>query len=152
MKNQARMGSFSVSIALFMLFSTIFTACSAEVTEHIRKHTYPPNFNYITHKQIHSTMSRLAQQVADLDRILNETEEPGEIQRREVIQILSKMELTTVSLGNGTWPSNHQAVPGHITEFRSELTAAKRALSAQPPSFYLASTISESCAHCHETR
>ncbi len=152
MKSQSRLRSSSLVIAFLILFSTIFVACSASSLKHIREHTYPPNFNYITSEQLHTTMSRLAQKVTKLDLIMNEIEEPGKIQTQEAVGILLEMEAMTASLGTEGWPSNHQEVSGHISEFRQELVAARRALLAQPPGFYLARTISEACAHCHETR
>jgi len=147
LKSQSRLRNSSLVITFLILFSTIFFACSASSLKHIREHTYPPNFNYIT-----AQMSRLAQKVAQLDQIMNEIEEPGKIQTQEAVGILLEMEEMTVSLGTEGWPSNHQEVSGHIREFRQELVAARRALLAQPPGFYLARTISEACAHCHETR
>ena len=152
MKNQTRIGNISGSMIPLLLLSTILVACSPGFSDHIRKHTYPPKFNYITSKQIKSTMWRLAQHVSNLDRIMSKTDKPGETQRLEAIQILSEMEMLSMSLEGKGWSSNHPVVSKHISGFRRELVAARRALSAQPPGFYLARTISEACAHCHETR
>ncbi len=152
MKGQSRLRNPYLVLTFLVLLSTILVACSASSLKHIREHTYPPNFNYITSQQLHTSMSRLAQKVTRLDLIMSEIEEPGKIQTQEAVGILLEMEEITVNLGTEGWPSNHQEVSGHISEFRQELVAARRALLAQPPGFYLARTISEACGHCHETR
>jgi len=152
LKGQSRLRNSCLVLTFVVLLSTILVACSASSLKHVREHTYPPNFNYITSQQLHTTMSRLAQKVVSLDLIMSEIEEPGKIQTREAVEIILEMERMTASLGTEGWPSNHQEVSGHISEFRQELVAARRALLAQPPGFYLARTISEACGHCHETR
>jgi hypothetical protein len=48
--------------------------CSSAALERLRRHTYPPTFNYITEDQLKSTMWELASHTNQLDRLLHRSE------------------------------------------------------------------------------
>jgi len=97
-------------------------------------------------------MWRLAQQVARLDHVISEASEPGEMQRQEAMRILSEMEKVAGHIGGEGWETNHPEVSRNIDKFIHELVAARHALEVEPPSFYLAGTISVACVRCRETK
>jgi hypothetical protein len=66
-----------------------------------------------------------------------------------VISILSRMETFSKSLGPQNWSSNHPKVARNIGLFRADIARARRAVQVDPPSYYLAGSISGACMHCH---
>jgi hypothetical protein len=61
--------------ALLALTAAIaWAACSSAALESLRRHTYPPNFNYITEDQLKSTMWELASHTRQLDRLVRRSE------------------------------------------------------------------------------
>lgn len=125
-------------------------ACSAEMAARIRQHTYPPDFQYITKADLQSTMWQLASLVSQLDAVLRAEAAVSDAKRAEAEHILSEMHEASLALGPGGWPSNHPSVSRNVERFRRDLKAARRALELEPPSFYLAGSISGACLHCHE--
>jgi hypothetical protein len=114
-----------------------------------RKHVYAPTFNYITDEQLESSMWQLAAGVHDLDRILAADAPLSKGQRLDVIRVLERMLAATQGLGPEGWPSNHPRITQHLGRFQTQLTAARRAVEVEPPSYYLAGTISGACLACH---
>lgn len=138
---------------LLLFFAMLFfPSCSPKIAEEIRRHTYPPKFDYITSEELKSTMWRFAAQVKQLDDVMQKPEFPAEDRRREAIRILSEMERVSMDLGTGGWPGNHPEISRNIIVFRRDLAAARRALETDPPLYYLAGTISGACSHCHSAR
>ncbi len=138
--------------AFMIILGGMILGCNANITKEIRRHTYPPEFNYTTEKELKSTMWRLAAQVKKLDEVMVTLNTAPEQRRRGVIQVLKDMETISKTLGPEGWPGNHPKVSRNITKFRSDLVAARRALETDPPVYYLAGTISGACSHCHGTK
>lgn len=152
MKVKPHRSTLSPGMLLLFFVILVFSACSPKIAEEIRRHTYPPKFDYITSEELKSTMWRFAAQVKQLDDVMQKPELPAEDRRREVIRILSEMEKVSMDLGTGGWPGNHPGVSRNIVVFRGELASARRALETDPPLYYLAGTISGACSHCHSAR
>lgn len=122
--------------------------CGANVGEQVRRGTYPPNFNYIAGAELESTMGQLAAYASQLDRLLGDasTDPP----REEVARLLVEMERVSEALGPGGWPSNHPRVSHNIENFRRDIVAARRAIEEDPPNFFRARTVTDSCTDCHQ--
>jgi len=142
----------SLSIILLAVFSLLVTACNPKIAKEIRRHTYPPEFNYIPEKEFKSIMWRFAEKVKQLNEVMREANLSGDGPKREVVRILSEMEKISMDLGPEAWPGNHPKVARHITMFRSDLLAARRALDMDPPNYYLAGSIAGACSHCHRAK
>jgi hypothetical protein len=124
-------------------------ACSPAARERLREHTYPPSFNYITQEQLHAAMWQLADHSAQLDRLMREPGAGDEPLQARVILELGEMERAAAELGPGGWPSNHPLVSRNIDRFRQDLADARHAAALEPPSFFLAGSVSGACMHCH---
>ena len=85
-----------------------FAACTGDPAAELRRHTYPPEFNYIPPAKLKSTMWQLAQQVSELDRLVNEVPD-GEAPPKELIEaVLDAMAQSAHGLGSG-WPSKESS-------------------------------------------
>lgn len=142
----------NIFVAVFAVFTLFISACNPKIAQEIRRHTYPPEFNYITEKELKSTMWRFAAKVKQLEEVMREAKLSGEGAKREVTLILSEMEKISMDLGPQDWPGNHPKVSRHITMFRNDLVAARRALDLNPPNYYLAGSIAGACSHCHRAK
>lgn len=140
----SRMAATCISIMLALL-----PACSSDLLNRTRRYTYPPNFNYITDEQLQGTMWQLAAEMSSLDRALGGGQVPDASGRLQVISILSRMETFSKGLGPQNWSSNHPKVARNIGLFRADIARARRAVQVDPPSYYLAGSISGACMHCH---
>lgn len=125
----------------------LLVACNSDVAARVRKHTYPPTFQYFTKAELQNTMWQLAGLVSQLDHVMRATDSNPDTQEAE--RILVEMYEVSRALGPGGWPSNHPVVSRNVERFRLDLRAARRALQFEPPSFYLAGSISGACLHCH---
>ncbi len=141
-----------LSVLLFVFSILLLSACNPHMRAEIRKHTYPPEFTFITDKQLKSAMWQLAEHVKKLDEVILTTNGATAQERREIIQILSKMEEISMTLGREGWPGSHSTVSRNIMKFRTDLVSARRAIEIDPPSYYLAGTVYGACAHCHDTK
>jgi hypothetical protein len=94
-------------------------------------------------------MWKLADRVSKLDELVREGEPRSGVVREEAIALLADMEQISSALGLGDWPSNHPQVSRNVGAFREELAAARRALEMEPPSYFLAGSVSGACTHCH---
>jgi hypothetical protein len=123
-------------------------ACAGLARE-VREYTYPRDFEYLTEGEIHSAMGQLAVHVRALDALLAEGETRGGAQRDEVVELLRAMEQDTRVLGSGDVRSNHPMLDEGIDAFRERVASARREAQADPPSYYLAGTVSGACRYCH---
>ena len=135
-------------LALLLAFAGVAGGCRG-LLQTTREHTYAPSFNYVTDEQLQSAMWQLASGVASLERILAPERVITSEARLDAIRVLERMDAAAATLGPAGWPSNHPRITQEIGGFREELAAAKRAIVAEPPSYYLAGSISGACLACH---
>jgi hypothetical protein len=131
-----------------VLFAGLLSACT-DVPALVRAHTYPPNFKYFDHAQLHSAMWQLADDVSALDRVMRQ---PGAIdaaRRAEVERLLAAMLATTRTLQTQGRPTNHPLISDHLEEFERNLSQARTGVEAEPPNYYLVGTIAGTCLTCH---
>jgi hypothetical protein len=135
--------------ALAVALGTASIACHGDALEHLRRHTYPPTFNYIPRAKLDSTMWTLADHVAQLDRVMRDTTLGAEVRQQQVVAQLTAMDETAEALGPGDWPSNHPKVSRNIERFREDVEAARHAAQLRPPNYFLAGSIAGACMNCH---
>jgi hypothetical protein len=122
-------------------------AC-ADFPADVRRHTYPPNFRYITQDQIQSTMWQLASLVESLEETLSRPHHDDE-GRAKITSILAQMEAAVRTLKGEGVPSNHPLVNANLDTFRLDVIEARRAIQREPPSYLRASAIPSACRYCH---
>jgi hypothetical protein len=123
-------------------------ACSG-FPEQIRRVTYTPEFGYISEDQIESTMWQLARQVREVDTILRRSRPVTESERAQVVALLTAMHRTTTALSTQREYTNHPLIDQHLDKFQRDLDLARRAVEAEPPSYFLAGSITGACLYCH---
>ena len=134
--------------ATWLVGALLLTACGGTL-EATRRHTYAPDFNYISDSQLQSAMWQLAAGTSRLDELLADGAPVTLEQRQAVIRILEGMEAAADSLGPEGLPSNHPRITHHLGRFNELLAKARRNVQIEPPSYYLAGAISGACHACH---
>jgi hypothetical protein len=119
----------------------------AEAAREARKHTYPPEFQYIEKQQIRSTMTEMAAAVRELNGVLRS--HAGEIDRARVIELLELIKSSSSHVEVSGVKSNHPELAAHLGEFRQDVSSAIANVTANPPNYFLAGSIVGSCFYCH---
>lgn len=139
--------------ARWFLFSTIVLAASALMAciapSRIRSYTYPPDFNYIPHEKLHSTMWQLAVNVRELDRAMRAPGPIDEVHRREILKLLISMESATTRLGTEGRESNHPIIDDHLPVLRRDIALARKGVESEPPNYVLVGLLPGACMYCH---
>lgn len=135
-----------------MLVLSMVAACwtCADFPARVRKHTYPPDFTYITTQHLRSTMWKLAEQIERLNHILRLEGPVTEAERAEVVQLLADMERVTDDLRGQGWSSNHPEVDFNLDRFQRDVATARRSVESEPPNYFLAGSVSGACLYCHD--
>ena len=145
MRNRGRRGPIAAALGSCLLLA----ACGGGTWALFRGTTYPPPFNYVPAERLHSTMWRLAAATHELDQVVREGTERGEVPRERVLALLGDMEDAAAALGPGGWPSNHPRISDNVGSLREDIRRAKLAAAREPPSYYLAGSVSGACLYCH---
>lgn len=135
-------------VLLVVASVTLLSGC-ADVPALVRRHTYPPNFQYITREQLHSAMWQLADHVRALDAVMRQ---PGPIdaaRHAEVERLLLAMREDTSALQASGRPMNHPLIGEHLKTFQRDVSQALAGVEAVPPNYYLVGSISGACLPCH---
>ena len=124
-------------------------AACADFPAWLRRHTYPPDFNYITQEQLRSTMWQLAKQVRELQLLMHEPASIDERRRGEIIKLLAAMERATGELKAQGRPSNHPLIDANLGPLRRDITLAREAVEKTPPNYFLVGSLTGACVYCH---
>ena len=137
-----------VAVLASLLGASAFVGC-IDFSAWMRRHTYPPEFQYITREQLSTAMWQLAQHVDELDRIMKGPAPIDEHRRREIVQHLNAMERATGALGVEGWRSNHPLVDANLEMFRRDIVLAREAVEAYPPNYFMVGVLYGACVYCH---
>jgi hypothetical protein len=143
---------FRCAAAALALAAGLCLACGPDRAASWRAFTYGPDFNYLTQKQIETTMGQLALGVEQLNAVMEAGPEIDSEERELILSLLSQMEQDTKPLGLGGWPSNHPRISTNVERLREDLRRAQRAVEAEPPNYFWVGSISAACSHCHAPR
>jgi len=135
-----------LSVVLLLL------SCTGDLGSTLRRHTYPPDFKYLTDEQVRSTMGQMAQLLSRLQGAMETEEDVDESARREIVALLRQLEDRARELGPGGWPSNHPEIRANVGRLRDDLQRARVAASSDPPNYYWAGAVSATCTICHASR
>jgi hypothetical protein len=131
-----------------LVVASALVACGG-VSPWLRRYTYPPDFNYIEHEQLHSAMWQLAKSVRELDRAVRA---PGAIdapRRGEILILLQTMEAATAKLSSEGRASNHPVIDDHLPTLRRDIALALKGVEDDPPNYVLVGLLPGACMYCH---
>ncbi len=114
--------------------------------------TYPPNMVYLDDSKIKGTMQKLNTSMWTINDIFDSNEHISGYQRERIISLLQQIEQEAIELGAGTQKTNHLFIDENIDQFKYNVEAARKAVAAEPPNYYLAGRLSGSCIACHIRR
>jgi hypothetical protein len=138
--------------ALFVALVSLacgFAGCSGDGGEVLRRHTYPPDFNYVPAEKLQSSMWQLAAEVRQLEQVLQVAEQGQEVPQKTVSDILERMETSAAALGPGNVPSNHPEIARNVDRLRRDIRRARRGVELLPPNYFWAGSVSGACRYCH---
>lgn len=89
----------------------------------------------------------LGHQSIELRRLLLQASGADQYPRSQIVLLLSDMEQTAQQLHPDS--SNHPELAGGLEALAEDLHAARLAVEHEPPSYYLAGSVSGACGYCH---
>lgn len=128
------------------------SGCSSDLGDRVRRHTYSPEFNYLSQEQLETTMGRFARLLTQLNAIMAADAEIDAAERERIVVLLRGLEAESRALGPGGWPSNHPRISAHVDAFRRDVERARQAAEREPPNYFWAGSISAACSYCHSAR
>ena len=118
----------------------------------ISRVNYPPDFHYISKRDIESTMGQLATEVVALDAMLSKPSGPTAEDRETILAILSRMRTLAGQLKTGS-RSSHPRLERYAPQLRDDLDRARHEVQmSDPPSYYRAGQVVGACNYCHVPR
>lgn len=141
----------AVVLAIGLAAAGVIAACT-ETSAALRKHTYGPEFQYVTEDELEETMWTLALDATAIQDLLRERPEPDDAAREEIILRLENMERAAAVLAGSGRRSNHAVIDRHIEAFRRDVALARAAASGDRPAYFLAGSVTGSCLYCHDGR
>jgi hypothetical protein len=124
-------------------------ACGSRWPELIRRHTYPPDFQYVSEENLRSSMWLLGRDTFELRRTLADSSISEETRRTRVELLLGAMEGTVQQIGPAQWSTNHPELKTGLDALETDVHAAREAVKHDPPSYFLAGSVSGACLYCH---
>lgn len=128
---------------LRLLLGTALFACAG-----VRAATYPLDFDYLEKAELSSAMRTLAESAVAVEAELRGVAAPDLSARARIVAALERM-LSSARTLETQRPTNHPLLDANITAFTRDVEAAKAAATADPPSFFLAGSVSGACRYCH---
>lgn len=116
------------------------------------KVTYPGNFVYLDQKQVTSEMALLSNYMRQIDEILSDDSTISSEQQARIANILSLIDASADSLGDGSVKTNHLIIDDHIDQFKTDVNVAIRNARSDPPNYFPLGKLAGSCVACHQFR
>jgi len=123
--------------------------CGTSLSGVFRNHTYPADFHYVPEDKLRASMWLLGHETAELRRVLADPSLSNDTRRIRTELLLGGMEDTVQKIGVGEWSSNHQSLESGLEALQSDIHAAHEAVNHDPPSYFLAGSVSGACLYCH---
>lgn len=120
--------------------------------QQVQRAQYPPDFHYITKREIRTTMGELAVDVVALDALLAQTGGPGPGDRETILEILRHMRGLAGRLKVGEH-SSHPLLDHDAPRLRRDIDRAiEEVRLSSPPIYYRAGQVVGACTYCHAPR
>jgi len=128
-------------------------ACGSVGMFRISRAQYPPDFHYITKREIRTKMAELAVQVVALDELLSRSDGSAPGDRDMVLEILGRMRELAGQLVRGGARSSHPMLDRDVPLLRADLDRAIAEVRMNsPPTYYGAGRVVGACTYCHVAR
>jgi hypothetical protein len=137
------------SLAALAIVLAASSGCGTSLGGFLRRHTYPPDFRYVSEEKFRSSMWLLGRETLELHRVLADASLSESTRRTRADLMLGGMEETVRKIGPEQWSSNHPELQSGLQALESDLHAARVAVSHDPPNYFLAGSISGACLYCH---
>ena len=138
--------TFSLVLLASMVAASIF-GCAQ-----IRELTYPEGFTYLEKSEVESLMRRMGEGIGRLDQLVAEAPTSDATQQQKIIAELNSLESIATRLSGGHTQTNQFHISDHIDRFISDVGTAKMFAKLDPPKYFKAGEITNSCMECHEHR
>ncbi|MFT4937701.1 MAG: outer membrane murein-binding lipoprotein Lpp [Paraglaciecola sp.] len=145
-----RYSLFFVYLSIFFSSILLLAGCSNDFSAAVRKVTYPPDFKYVTAKELRSNMEQLASQMQLLDSALKQDNSEKTAQQQQVVDALGEIQKIGVGLQAGDAGATHPFLQDMMVDFVDNIRRARNAASMEPPKYYLAGRVSGGCMNCHK--
>ena len=136
------------SIALL----AIVLAASIVGCAQIRELTYPKEFTYLEKREVESLMREMSDGIVRLEQLVATASIPDVTQQQKIVAELSSLEKTATRLSGGHTQTNQFVISDHIEQFIIDVGTAKMFANNNPPIYYKAAEITNSCQECHQFR
>lgn len=129
----------------------VAAGCAGETLgERVRSATYPPDFEYVTKKDVDSSMAKLAVDVQELNRLLRGQATALDATRKaEIVAVLERIQANSSALDSPSQRSNHPLIDSNLRMFREDVERALLSAKDDPPNYFLAGSVAGSCMYCH---
>jgi hypothetical protein len=138
-------------VTTVVLVAVCAAACSG-IGARVRRYTYPPDFNYISERQLDSAMWRMASEVRRLDEALRDPNLSEPQRQATVVNALDGMAAAASAINTDRRVSNHPLLDHHLPQVRDDISLARDAAAAVPPRYALAGAVAGACVYCHVPR
>ena len=138
-----------IIVILLLAAIACASACAATWPTLLRRHTYPPDFRYVSQEQLRSSMWLLGRETLELRSVLADPTLSEETRRTRAQLLLGGMESTVQKIGPGQWSTNHSELRSGLQALESDIHLAREAVNHEPPSYFLAGSVSGACLYCH---
>ena len=136
-------------MALLIAFLCLFVLSGCA---QVRYEPYPSNFVFLDSRQVTSEMALMSLYMRQIDEILLDDSTISSEQQARLVRILVSIDDVANRLGAGAVQTNHLLIDARIDEFKSDVNAALRNASADPPNYFALGKLSGSCIACHVYR
>ena len=138
--------TFSLVLLASMVAASIF-GCAQ-----IRELTYPEGFTYLEKSEVESLMRRMGEGIGRLNQLVKEASTSDTAQQQQIIAELNSLEGIATRLSGGHTQTNQFHISDHIERFISDVGTAKMFANLDPPRYFKAGEITNSCLECHKHR
>ena len=147
----------SLRRAFSIVLLVIMIAASIAGCAQIRKLTYPQDFVYLEKREVEALMRNMGDGVVRLNQLvaeasISDASTSDAAQQKKIVAEISALERIATRLSGGHKQTNQFFISDHIEQFISDLVAAKMFASINPPDYYKAGEITNSCLACHQFR
>jgi hypothetical protein len=91
----------------------------------------------------------LGRDTLELRRVLADMSISEETRRTRAELLLGAMEGTVQQIGPNQWSTNHPELKTGLEALETDVHAAREAVKHDPPSYFLAGSVSGACLYCH---
>ncbi len=139
------------AVAMILLGAVAAVGCEKGGNVRVNPTLYPPEVRYMSRSEVRAVMWQLRTEVVQLGQLLEPAE--GEaVPAVEVAALLRRMDGLARRLDSPGQSSTEPLINQHIEGLRFDIRRALRGVSLEPPNYFWAESLEESCGKCHELK